>query len=158
MIVLLNDHAWTTTRTSVVTETTHWGERPPAPCPTFYRHWLPQAKNSGLKAVAGCRRRRERWGETKMSDGAGSRDVVGCWRVSLSVCCPRQAPRRNLKALEAKGGGSAQPLAQSTRSVFWMVQISMGPLDFHREFEKLAVLYPKGQSRRIHGKASLMAS
>ena len=61
-----------------------------------------------------------------MSEGAGSYNVSGRWRPS--VCRPLQAPRR--KSLEAKRlfkrGGSAQPRAQSTRSVFLLVQISMG--------------------------------
>ena len=59
-----------------------------------------------------------------MSEGAGSYDVSGRGRVS--VCRPLQAPWR--KAREAKRRESAQPLAQSTRRVFLLVQISMGLL------------------------------
>ena len=66
-----------------------------------------------------------RWGETEMSEGAGSYDFSGRWGVS--VCHPLQAPRR--KGQEAKRGGSAQPRAQSTRHEFLLVQISMGLLD-----------------------------
>ena len=54
----------------------------------FYSHWLPQAQNSEPKSVAGRRRRRARWSETEMSEGAGSYDVSGHWRVLL--CSPLQ--------------------------------------------------------------------
>ena len=101
---------------------------PPPPSPssslTFYSHWLPQAQNSEPKAVEGRGRRRARWGETEMSEGAGSYNVSGRWRVS--VCRPLRALRR--KAREAKRWGSAQPRAQSTRRVLLLRQISMGLL------------------------------
>ena len=77
--------------------------RPPPLTPTFYRHWLPQAQNSEPKAFEGRWRRRARWGETKMSEGAGSYNISG--RRHVSVCCPLQALRR--KAQEAKRWGSA---------------------------------------------------
>ena len=98
---------------------------PPRFTPTFYSHWLPQAQNSEPKAVAGRRRRRAQWGETEMSEGAGSYDVSGRGRVS--VCRPLQAPRR--KAREAKRRGLAQPRAQSSKRVLLLVQIAMGLLD-----------------------------
>ena len=88
---------------------------------SFHSHWLPLAQNLEPKAIAGSRRRRVRWGETEMSQGAGSYDIFGRWLI------PRQTPRS--KALKAKRGGSAQPRAQSTRSVFLMVQISIDFLD-----------------------------
>ena len=100
---------------------------PPPPSPnsslTFYSHWLPQAQNSEPKAVEG-RGLRARWGETEMSENAGSYNVSGRWRVS--VCRPLQALPR--KARGAKRWGSAQQLAQSNRRVFLLVQISMGLL------------------------------
>ena len=98
---------------------------PPSPhsSPTFYSHWLPQAQNSEPKAVEG-RGLRARWGETEMSENAGSYNVSGRWRVS--VCRPLQALPR--KARGAKRWGSAQQLAQSNRRVFLLVQISMGLL------------------------------
>ena len=59
-----------------------------------------------------------------MSEGIGSYDVSGRWRVL--VCRPLQAQRR--KEREAKRGGSAQPQAQSTRRVFLLIQISISLL------------------------------
>ena len=73
----------------------------------FHSHWLPQAPNSEPKAATGHWRRRARWGETDMSEGAGLCHVSRRGRVL--VCCPHQAPRR--KARVSKRAGSAQPLA-----------------------------------------------
>ena len=72
-----------------------------------------------MQDAEGHGRRRTLWGKNKMSEGAGS----GCGRESVPPS-PGAA-----KELEVKRWGSAQPLAQSTRRVLLLVQISMGLLD-----------------------------
>ena len=115
---------------------------------SFHSHLLPQVPNSEPKAVAGCRRRSARCGETDMSESAGSCHVSRRGRVS--VCCPRPLAQRR-KAREAKRAGSAQPLAQSIRSVDGSDldgPSRFPPWDWKIGF-KIKVLCPEGQSMRL---------
>ena len=57
-----------------------------------------------------------RWGETGMSEGAGSYDVSGRWIISVCQCRPLQAQR--WKTQDVERGGSAQTRTKATRSVF----------------------------------------
>ena len=115
---------------------------PLSPCPSLHLyHQLSTATGCHMSRTESCSGSQATQGATRRDGDIWGLGLVLCLRTRAHISVP-PTPGPAMEGAGRGKRGSAQPLAQSIRGVFLMVQILVSsecPLDWHQhEFEKLA--------------------